>query len=253
VTLTSAHRVVAFNQESSFMSQHDDTFREEASAFGQRVKGAAKDAAGAVTGDSRLEREGEIENAAGRARQASNDVFDETDGAPGATVREDRWVAGIYAPDQARTAYDTMADRYGYGPDDVNIAMSDETRKRYFSDDSSASKAAETAGKGGGIGMGVGAALGAIVATASAVTLPGVGLVIAGPLAGAIAGAGGGAAAGTIIGALVGSAIPKERAAEYEQAVRDGDVVLSARARDERHSEELEREMTSYGGRQIFR
>ena len=235
------------------MSQHDDTFREEASAFGQRVKGTAKDAAGAVTGDSRLEREGEIENAAGRARQASNDAFDETDAVAGATVREERWVAGIYGPDQARTAYDTMADRYGYGPDDVNIAMSDETRQRYFADDSSASKAAETAGKGGGIGMGVGAALGAIVATASAVTLPGVGLVIAGPLAGAIAGAGGGAAAGTIIGALVGSAIPKERAAEYEQAVRDGDVVLSARARDERHAEELEREMTSYGGRQIFR
>jgi uncharacterized protein YjbJ (UPF0337 family) len=252
VALNSAHRVVAFNQESAFMSQHDDTFREEASAFGQRVKGAAKDAAGAVTGDNRLEREGEIENAAGRARQASNDVFDETDGVSGAT-REDLWVAGIYAPDQARTAYDTMADRYGYGPDDVNIAMSDETRQRYFSDDSSASKAAETAGKGGGIGLGVGAALGAIVATASAVTLPGVGLVIAGPLAGAIAGAGGGAAAGTIIGALVGSAIPKERAAEYEQAVRDGDVVLSARARDERHAEELEREMTSFGGRQIFR
>ena len=235
------------------MSQHDDTFREEASALGQLVKGAAKDAAGAVTGNRRLEREGEIENAEGRARQASNDVFDETDGAPGATVREDRWVAGIYGPEQARTAYDTMADRYGYGPDDVNIAMSDETRQRYFSDDSSASKAAETAGKGGGIGLGVGAALGAIVATATAVTLPGVGLVIAGPLAGAIAGAGGGAAAGTIIGALVGSAIPKERAAEYERAVRDGDVVLSARARDERHAEELEREMTSYGGRQIFR
>ena len=74
------------------MSQHDDTFREEASAFGQRVKGAAKDAAGAVTGDRRLEREGEIENAAGRARQASNDVFDETDGVPGATVQ----LAGSY-------------------------------------------------------------------------------------------------------------------------------------------------------------
>ena len=57
----------------------------------------------------------------------------------------------------------------------------------------------------------------------------------------------------SMIGAMVGSAIPKERAAEYERAVRDGDVVLSARARDERHAEELEREMTSYGGRQIFR
>jgi len=235
------------------MSNQDDTFREEASAFGQRVKGAAKDAAGAVTGNRSLEREGEIENAQGRARQAQNSVFDETDGVRGATVGDDRWVAGVYGPDQARTAYDGMADRYGYGPDDVNIAMSDETRKRYFSDDSSASKAAEAAGKGGGIGLGVGAALGALVATATAITVPGLGLVVAGPLAGAIAGAGTGAAAGTVLGAIVGSAIPKDRAAEYERAVRDGDVVLSARARDERHAEELEREMTSYGGRQIFR
>ena len=234
------------------MSHQDDTFREETSAFGQRVKGAAKDAAGAVTGNRSLEREGEIANAQGRARQAQNDVFDETDDVPGKTV-EDRWVAGLYRPDEARTAYDGMSDRYGYGPDDVNIAMSDETRRRYFSDDSQASKAAEAAGKGGGIGLGVGAAIGAVVATATAVTVPGLGLVIAGPLAGAIAGAGTGAAAGTVLGAIVGSAIPKDRAAEYERAVRDGDVVLSARARDERHAEELEREMTSYGGRQIFR
>jgi uncharacterized protein YjbJ (UPF0337 family) len=235
------------------MSHQDDTFREEASALGQRVKGAAKDAAGAVTGNDRLEREGEIENAQGRARQAQNNVFDETDGARGATVGNDRWVSGVYAPEEARTAYDTMADRYGYGPDDVNVAMTDETRRRYFADDSGASKAAEAAGKGGGIGLGVGAALGALVASAAAITLPGIGLVVAGPLAGAIAGAGSGAAAGTILGALVGSAIPKDRAAEYEQAVRDGHVVLSARARDDQHAEQLERDMTSYGGRQIFR
>ena len=63
--------------------QTDDTVGEEVSAFGQRVKGAAKDAAGAVTGNQRLEREGERENAQGRARQASNDVMDETDGVPG--------------------------------------------------------------------------------------------------------------------------------------------------------------------------
>jgi uncharacterized protein YjbJ (UPF0337 family) len=234
------------------MSQQDDTFREETSALGQRVKGAAKDAAGAVTGNRSLEREGESENARGRARQAQNDVFDETDGLPGETV-DDRWVAGVYRPDEARTAYNSMSERYGYGPDDVNIAMSDETRRRYFSDDTAASKAAEAAGKGGGIGLGVGAALGALVASATAITVPGIGLVVAGPLAGAIAGAGGGAAAGTVLGAIVGSAIPKDRVAEYEKAVRDGDVVLSARARDEQHAADLERDMTSYGGRQIFR
>ena len=159
-----------------------------------------KDAAGAVTGDRSLEREGERENAEGRARQARNDVFEETDGVPGATVGGDRWVSGIYGPEAARTAYDTIADRYGYGPDDVNIAMSDETRRRYFADETPASRAAEGAGKGGGIGIGVGAALGAIVATASAISVPGLGLIVAGPIAGAIAGAGTGAAAGTVLG-----------------------------------------------------
>jgi hypothetical protein len=37
------------------------------SALGQRVKGAAKDGIGAVTGNASLEREGERENAQGRA------------------------------------------------------------------------------------------------------------------------------------------------------------------------------------------
>lgn len=235
------------------MGHQDDTLREEGSAFGQRVKGAIKDAAGAATGNRALEREGEIENAEGRDRQARNNVFDETDGVPGATVGDDRWVSGIYAPEQARTAYDGMAERYGYGPDDVNIAMSDETRRRYFADETPASRAAEGAGKGGGIGLGVGAALGAVVATASAIAIPGLGLIVAGPIAGAIAGAGTGAAAGTVLGAMVGATIPKDRVADYEKAVRDGDVVMSARARDEAHAAELEREMSSHGGRQIFR
>lgn len=235
------------------MSHQDDTLREEGSAFGQRIKGAVKDAAGAVTGNARLEREGEAENAEGRARQARNNVFDQTDGVPGATVGDGRWVSGIYGPDQARAAYEGMSQRYGYGPDDVNIAMSEETRKRYFNDSTNASRAAEGAGKGGGIGLGVGAALGALVATASAIAIPGLGLVVAGPIAGAIAGAGTGAAAGTVLGAMVGSTIPKDRLADYEKAVRDGDVVLSARARDEAHADDLEGEMASYGGRSLLR
>ena len=65
----------------------DDTLSEEASAFGKRVKGAAKDGIGAITGNEHLEREGERENAEGRARQANNDVIEETDGVCGETVR----------------------------------------------------------------------------------------------------------------------------------------------------------------------
>ena len=47
---------------------------EETSATGQRVKGAIKDAAGAVTGDEEMEEKGERENAAGKQRQKDNDA-----------------------------------------------------------------------------------------------------------------------------------------------------------------------------------
>jgi uncharacterized protein YjbJ (UPF0337 family) len=51
-----------------------DSVREEASATGQRVKGAVKDAAGAMTGDESLEDKGERENQAGKDRQQKNDA-----------------------------------------------------------------------------------------------------------------------------------------------------------------------------------
>ena len=50
-----------------------DSLREEASAFGQRVKGATKDLAGDITDNEELEEKGERENAAGRDRQGKND------------------------------------------------------------------------------------------------------------------------------------------------------------------------------------
>jgi uncharacterized protein YjbJ (UPF0337 family) len=50
-----------------------DSVREEASAVGQRVKGAMKDMAGDITDNEALEEKGERENAAGRDRQRNND------------------------------------------------------------------------------------------------------------------------------------------------------------------------------------
>lgn len=54
----------------------DGTFSEEASALGERLKGAAKDGIGAISGNERLEREGERESAEGRDRQKRNDAVD---------------------------------------------------------------------------------------------------------------------------------------------------------------------------------
>jgi len=60
--------------DDSNQRRHDNSIAEETSATGQRVKGAIEDAAGAVTGNDRLEDKGERENAAGRDRQKKNDA-----------------------------------------------------------------------------------------------------------------------------------------------------------------------------------
>jgi uncharacterized protein YjbJ (UPF0337 family) len=53
--------------------RHDSNVAEETSAFGQRVKGRAKDIAGDVTDNKSLEEKGERENEVGRDRQRRND------------------------------------------------------------------------------------------------------------------------------------------------------------------------------------
>ena len=114
----------------------DDSVAEETSAFGERITGAAKDAAGSMTGNRSLEREGELENAEGRARQANNDVFDETDGVRGRTAGGSRnLVTGMYdSPETAEKAYLDLTNRHGYTSDDISVMMSDETRQRHFGD-----------------------------------------------------------------------------------------------------------------------
>src|SRR4029453_15765855 len=99
----------------------DDSVAEEASAFGERVKGATKDAVGAVTGNRSLEREGERENAEGRARQANNDVLDETDGVRGRTLGDRRnLVTGMYdSPETAERAYQDLTTLHGLNSDKI--------------------------------------------------------------------------------------------------------------------------------------
>jgi uncharacterized protein YjbJ (UPF0337 family) len=241
-----------------------DSFGEEASAFGQRSKGAVKDAVGSVTGNERLEREGELENAAGRQRQTSNTVLGNhdvrSDSEHRGTYAQSGYVTGLYnTPEEAGRAYQELSTRHNYKSDDIDVLMSDETRQRHFGDAEAGkefetgTKAAEGLGKGSAIGGGLGAALGAIFAVGSSLVIPGIGLVVAGPIAGALAGLGAGGATGGLIGALVGAGIPEERAVAYERGLKEGGIVIGTRARDEQHAAELERDFTSYGGRDVYR
>ena len=235
---------------------NDDTLGEEVSAFGQRTKGAAKDMVGDVIDDEQMEAEGKLENAAGRARQATNNVMDETDGVRGDS--RNRYVTGLYnTPEAANRAYDSLTSKHGYKSDDISVLMSDETRKKHFGDVkpgtelSGGTKAAEGLGKGAAIGGGVGAALAALFAIGTSIVIPGLGLVVAGPIAAALAGAGAGGATGGLIGALIGAGIPEDRAKEYERGINDGGILIGTRYRDDAHAKELERDFTSYGGSNV--
>jgi uncharacterized protein YjbJ (UPF0337 family) len=236
-----------------------ESMSEEASALGQRVKGAAKDAAGAVTGNESLEREGEAENAEGRARQGRNEVLGLNTAPPRSPRSDAPYVTGLYrTPEDATRAYEGLTARHGYKAEEVDVLMSDETRTRHFGATPGqelkiGTKAAEGLGKGGAIGGGVGAALAAVFAVGASVAIPGLGLVVTGPIAAALAGAGAGAAAGGLIGALIGAGIPEERAAEYERGIREGGIVVGTRARDDMHATELERDLGHFGGTSIRR
>jgi hypothetical protein len=174
---------------------------------------------------------------------------------PGST-----YVTGLYnTPESANRAYDELRSAHGYGPEDIDVVMSDATRDRYVEAGGTTlkleegNKAAEGLATGGAIGGGLGAALAAMFAVGASIVVPGVGLVVAGPIAAALAGAGAGAATGGIIGALVGAGIPEDRAMVYEKGIKEGGVVVGARARDDAHAAQLERDFETYGGTGVRR
>ena len=154
----------------------------------------------------------------------------------------------------AEAAYNSMSSR-GYDKDDVNLLMSDETRKSYFGDDAPETelgdKAMEGAGVGSAIGGTAGAVIGAIAAIGTSVALPGLGLIIAGPIAAALAGAGAGGLTGGLVGALVGSGIPEEHAAEYEQDVKNGGIVMGVKPRNEEDARYFQEEFRRNQGDRI--
>jgi hypothetical protein len=156
----------------------------------------------------------------------------------------------------AEKAYQSLSSR-GYGKEDVNVLMSDETRKTHFGDHTAhtdlGDKAMEGAGVGSAIGGTAGAIIGAIAAIGTSVALPGLGLIIAGPLAAALAGAGAGGLTGGLVGALVGSGIPEEHAAEYERGIKEGGIVMGVKPRNEEDARYFEEEFRRHQGDKIYK
>ena len=171
-------------------------------------------------------------------------------------MAQDTMVTGLFRDrDSAERAYQSVTER-GYDRNDVNLVMSDETRKRHFAASGEqtelGSKAAEGAGIGGAIGGTIGAIAAAIAAVGTSLVVPGLGLVIAGPAAAALAGAGAGAAAGGILGALVGWGIPEERVKHYEQGIKEGGILMGVKPKSDDDARYLAQEWKTHKGEHIY-
>lgn len=146
------------------------------------------------------------------------------------TNEEYPMVTGMFADRESTEEAYNMLHEKGYTKDDINVIMSDDTRKTHYSVDGDdtelGTKAAEGAGTGSAIGGTIGAIAGVVAAIGTSLIIPGLGLVIAGPIAAGLAGAGAGGITGGVIGGLIGSGIPEDRAKLYESGIKDGKVVL---------------------------
>ena len=165
-------------------------------------------------------------------------------------MAKNKLVTGLF---KSRVAAESAVDailKRGYTRDDISVLMSDATKTKEFAVETR-THAADGAGIGAGIGGAAGAVLAAITATAAAITLPGIGLVIAGPIVAALAGAGAGGAAGGLIGALVGAGIPEHRAKVYDAGLRGGGILIGVEAKSNEDGDQIEKLLTDLGAEHI--
>ena len=166
------------------------------------------------------------------------------------------WVTGLFTDrERAEQGYGALTAR-GYEAKDINVVMTDDTRKKYFASGEQTefgTKAAKGAGVGGAIGGTVGAIAAAIAAVGTSLAIPALGLVIAGPLAAALAGAGAGGATGGLVGALIGAGIPEERVKHYEKGIQSGGILMGVRPRSDDDAGYFEREWNKAGGTHVYR
>jgi hypothetical protein len=149
----------------------------------------------------------------------------------------------------------------GYAGSDINVLMSDETRERLFSADSSgqtelARRAAQTSEEktkaadrlGGPVGGTVGTIAPAVTALGALLLVPGLGIVTAGPIAIALTAAGAAGVAGGLIGALTNWGIPQRHIERFEEQVMTGGILLGVKPRSEDDAKKLSQRWQAAGG-----
>ncbi len=160
--------------------------------------------------------------------------------------------------DGAERAYQSAIE-LGYEKSAINLVMSEETRKRFFSGkhrtdtglsdkvtdpmDGSTKLAHELGGPTGGAMSTIAPAL---AAAGTLVLIPGI--VLAGPIAVALVAAGAVGLAGGLIGALTDWGIREDRIHQYESGIRAGGIFIGVKAHSRGDAQELEQRWKACGG-----
>lgn len=111
--------------------------------------------------------------------------------------------------------------------------------------------AAEGATAGATTGGVVGGTLGLLVGI-GALAIPGIGpLVAAGPLLAALSGLGAGGTLGGIIGALIGVGIPEKHARHYEHSLKEGEILISVNAQNDKETTRVLDILQKHGARNV--
>ena len=165
-------------------------------------------------------------------------------------------ITGLFSDGpSAERAYRACVER-GYEIGDVNVVMSEDTRRRLMSDDSETTTLlARRKAEGGELGGPTGGRVEILVTIAAAVgtalALPALGFVAAGPVAAALASAGAAGLVAGLVGALGDWGVPEERVRRYEAGIHDGGILMMVEARSDEDARQIEQQWKAIGGREV--
>ena len=166
-------------------------------------------------------------------------------------------LVGIFdTANAAERAYASCLDR-GYELGQINVVVSEETRRKLLtSDDENKAALATREAEGGELGGPKGGRVGMLVtvfaAVGAAVAVPAIGFVV-GPLAIALTAAGAAGVAGGLFAAFGHWGVPHDRVRGYEADVRKGAILMSVEAKSAADAKAIADDWAKSGGRDIHR
>jgi sporulation protein YlmC with PRC-barrel domain len=139
----------------------------------------------------------------------------------------------------------------GFGSGEISVLFPNPNMTKEFAVEKN-TKAPEGALAGGGTGLVVGGVLGWLAGIGT-LAIPGIGpLLAAGPIVAALAGAGAGSAIGGIAGALIGLGLPELEAKRYEEAIKQGRILVSVHCQSMRQAETARKVLDDAGAKEVF-